>query len=86
MGAPGAIPLPLTAFSKRCRLGHGPHFRKRLATLESRLIEHYLKQQAEEAKPQPDEGTLAYWRKEIRGRLNEINYLRRKLGLPERKE
>jgi uncharacterized protein Usg len=67
-------------------MGRNRNFRKRLASLESRLIEHYLKQQAEEAKPQPDEGTLAYWQKEIRGRLSEINYLRRKLGLPERKE
>ena len=52
-------------------MGRNKNFRKRLATLEARLIDHCLKRQSEEAKPQPDEGTLAYWHKEIRGRLTE---------------
>ena len=60
-------------------------YRKRLASLEGLLIEHYLKLGAEEAKPQPDFGLVTYWKKEIAGRLKEINRLRRKLGLPERK-
>jgi hypothetical protein len=67
-------------------MGRNKKFRKRLESLESELIGHYLKLAEEEAKNLPDQGLINYWRKEIRGRLKEINYLRSKLGLPERKE
>jgi uncharacterized protein Usg len=65
-------------------MGRNKDLRKRLTTLEKRLVEHYEKLEAQRAKDLPDQGTIDYWKKEIRGRLKEINYLRKKLGLPER--
>ncbi|CAN5741519.1 hypothetical protein BH24DEI2_BH24DEI2_07430 [soil metagenome] len=65
-------------------MGKNKGYRKRLASLESRLIEHYLKREAENAQVQPDSGLVTYWDKEIAGRLKEVNRLRSKLGLPER--
>ena len=67
-------------------MGKNKAYRKRLASLEDRLIEHYLKQAEEKRKRSPNEGLIVYWNKEITGRLKEINHLRRKLGLPERTE
>lgn len=66
-------------------MGKNKRFRKRLASLEEHLIEHYAKREAERRRPSPDMGLIAYWDKEILGRLKEINRLRHKLGLPERK-
>ncbi len=65
-------------------VGKNKGYRKRLAKLEERLIEHYLKVADERRKGGPNEGLIKYWEKEIAGRLVEINYLRQKLGLPER--
>jgi hypothetical protein len=67
-------------------VGKNKRYRKRLASLEEHLVEHYLKREAERRRPLPDEGLIAYWDREIEGRLKEINRLRRRLGLPERTE
>lgn len=67
-------------------MGKNKRLRKRLASLEAQLYAHYTKLGIEAAKEMPAQGTMNYWRKEIKGRLKEINRIRTKLGLPKVKE